>query len=160
MKESLKKSFEKSIRPKRLIEAIYENKFPVFNVDLEVSFQSLPGTVAQALYFKSLVTNIGGAAAFNFQLYWKGEKNDTIEAAIMSPNQNELMSFFYTLGGDNNVTKRMIIEYQSPIGISVIDEFEVSAKIVPLKKDIVYSSKLIERKFHESNDILLDVSNI
>jgi len=162
LKESLKKYFEKSIRPKKLIEAIYENRFPVFNVDLDVSYQCLPNTEVQALYFKSLVTNIGGAAAFNFQLYWKDEKNDTIKTAVVLPNQNELMSFFYTLGNgaDNNVSKIMIIEYQSPLGISVKDEFEVSARIKPSRKDIIFSSKLIERKFRESNDKLLDIFDI
>lgn len=157
LKESLRKYFEKSNRPKKLIKAIYENHFPLFNVGLNVSHQNIHSS--PVLYFRSEVTNIGGATAFNFQLYWKDKKDEPIEAAIMAPNQNELMCFYYTLGAENSVSKRMIIEYQSPIGISVTDEFQVSARVIP-SGDIISGSKLIERKFQESNDILLNVSEI
>src|SRR6185295_4624365 len=62
LKSAIRKYFKTKILPSRLIDAIQRNQFPLFEIDVEATQQTL-GTVL-SLSFRITATNVGGAPAF------------------------------------------------------------------------------------------------
>jgi len=127
LKAAIKNHFEDRILPQRLVEAIQSNSFPVFDVDLDVTQEtlgSLPG-----LKFKAVLTNIGGGPAFNCRIHWADDEPGA-KRQIFSPGQSTSMCFVYALGRKHVGTeKALIVEYDSAIGVSVRDTFQIAGHV-------------------------------
>lgn len=154
LKAAITKHFEKRILPERLVEAIQNNVFPLFNIEVDAS------SFGSDIQFKftTNITNISRVPAFNVDVYWednnkRGEKN-----LIFSPRQSIPLSFLWTVGSDNAVKKFLIVEYESSIGISVCDRFCIDGRVGG--NVIISGGRLVDRKFRRSAGVSLEIEDV
>ncbi len=154
LKAAITKHFEKRILPERLVDAIQNNVFPLFNIEVDAS--SFGSNIQ--FKFTTNITNISRVPAFNVNVYWednnkRGEKN-----LIFSPSQSIPLSFLWTVGSANAVEKFLIVEYESSIGISVCDRFCIDGRIGG--NVIISGGRLVDRKFQRSAGVSLEIKDI
>jgi len=155
LKASIRKHFEKRIRSERLIDAIYEGRFPIFQVELRtehVIFNNVDG-----LKLNSDVKNIGGTAAFNFQIFWEGEENEL--STIMAPGQSTTMTLIYGLHPNKlGISRNLVLKYDTPLGIAVTDRYEVHAIVHDgPQKHVRFGARLLRREFSRANSIDFEI---
>jgi len=158
LKTGLKRYFEQIVSPERLVNAIYENRFPLFSVDVDVD--SIMIDHVDALKVKATLTNISTSTAFNFSVFWEGDAHAS-NKAIMPPTQKLLVSFIYGLHPNKpSATRNLNVSYETPIGISVTDRYEVRARVRGGPQPIVISgATLFKRTFAHSKNPILEISN-
>lgn len=134
LKAAITKHFEKRVLPERLVEAIQNNVFPLFSIEVEAS----PFGSNIQFKFIEILTNISRVPAFNFDVYWEdvGKKVDSSQA----------------------VEKFLIAEYESPIGISVRDRFCISGSNG--SNVIVSGGRIVDRKFRRSEGVSLEIEDV
>lgn len=110
----------------------------------------------QTLKFRATLTNVGGSPAFNCRVQWEEDSKDSKDFSIIAPGQSILMTFLYGLGGPHQGTTRYIVaEYDSPIGISVKDRFEVHGHVQQMT--FISGGTLAERKYTRGSGIELEI---
>jgi len=154
LKEAITKHFEPRILPARLLEAIQNNGFPIFDIKLEVSPLGAPNNTT--FKFSATLTNIGGTPAFNCNIAWeKGAKKS--RRMIISPGAFTLMTHLVPIQEMYKGTKRyIIVQYESPIGILVVDRFCIQGRFAD-QTAYISNGALIERKYFRSNPTLLQI---
>jgi hypothetical protein len=160
LKEALRKHLQPRILPQRLITAIQDNKFPLFDIELDVSYD-IATNITNILKFSALVTNVGGAPAFNFKIYWEHKPEGTQEKAIIPPGSSIHMVLLYGVGSPHLGTEAFLIaEYESPIGVSVTDKFRIHGNVQLVTKMILSGARLISRRFKRGTGINLDIDDL
>ncbi len=155
LKASLRRYFETTFRPQQLVEAISQNRFPLFDVELDL--EMIDRSLVQSLSFRCKTTNIGLAAAFNFRTYWQGKAVDQEQEAIMAPGQSTSMCSIYNLGPKHKgAESTLFIEYESGMGVRVIDEFRISGRVVP-GNVAISGAHLEKRTFSQADKPLLEI---
>jgi hypothetical protein len=154
LKAAITKYFEKRVLPERLVEAIQNNVFPLFNIEVEVS----PFGNNIQFKFRANLTNISRVPAFNFDVYWEDEGKKFEKDSIFSPGQSIPMSFLWTVDPSQTVEKFLIAEYESPIGISVRERFCISGRIG--SNVIVSGGRIVDRKFRRSAGVSLEIEDV
>ena len=152
LKAAITKHFEKRILPERLVEAIQNNVFPLFGIEVEASSF---GNNSQFKFIANL-TNISRVPAFNFDVYWEDVGKKLDKDSIFSSDQSILMSFL--VDSTQQVEKFLIAEYESPIGISVRDRFCISGRFG--SNVIISGGRLVDRKFRRSAGISLEIEDV
>jgi hypothetical protein len=155
LKAAITKHFEKQILPERLVEAIQNNDFPLFNIEVDAS--SFGSNIQ--FKFTTNITNISRVPAFNVDVYWEDDNNKRGEKnLIFSPSQSILLSFLWTVGSANAVEKFLIVEYECSIGISVCDRFCIDGRIGG--NVIISGGRLVDRKFQRSAGVSLEIEGV
>ncbi len=159
LKASLQRRFEASVLPQRLVDALHDHRFPLFDVDVDVEY--MPSGPAPCLSLKCTVSNIGGAAAFNFIAHWDHDSGDKNSEAIMAPGQSLLLSHLYMLGPQHMETKKHLwLEYESAIGIAVVDDFYVSGRVeLGPQPMIMKGARLEKRKFRRAERPVIEIDD-
>ena len=159
LKACLRKYLKERILQERLVEAIQRNEFPLFDIDVDVQHQIINSV--GSLAFHMTIRNVGGAPAFNFQIYWADKKDvkETKEMAIVAPGNSISMFFAYGLTATLRCPEqRLIAEYESPIGVSVRDVFQIGGRVLPGPSPaIIGGGSLVERRFKRSPPITLSI---
>lgn len=164
LKSCLQRRLETAILPQKLVDAIYENRFPLFHVSVDLEYIELGGQ--PSLNFKATLKNIGEMAALNFTACWKKNlgrpDDDELCSAIMAPGQTLLMGFTYILGGEHNGTETsLFIEYESTMGISVLDEFHVAGHFHPGQTHgIIGGARLLKRTFKRAEKPAIEIEGV
>lgn len=161
LKKSIQQRFETAIRPQQLMEAIYENRFPLFNVSQKVE-QDGPATRLQFM-MTCLVENVTNASAFNFSCRWGDDsEEECLSLAIMSPRQHVTMAFgFGFRKGSSSYNRELILEYYSNLGIMVEDIFSIGMKLLnPVTSFVGTSALLKSRTFKPSTKPLFELNEI
>ncbi|WP_333877567.1 DUF4062 domain-containing protein [Methylobacter sp.] len=154
LKASITKHFEKRILPERLVEAIQNNVFPLFNIEVDAS--SFGSNIQ--FKFTTNITNISRVPAFNVDVYWEDNNKRDERNLIFSPSQSIPLSFLWTVGSSNAVEKFLIVEYESSIGISVCDRFCVDGRLGG--NVIISGGRLVNRKFQRSEGVSLEIEDV
>jgi hypothetical protein len=162
LKASLRKYFDKRVLPERVIDAISRNAFPLF--DLKVQATNSVVDFCQVLHVKARVTNVGGSPAFDVAFYWSEDMNSADKKSrrnIIAPRAFVKMSFMYGVGeGALGIKKKLIVEYSSPLGVGVVDTFEVGSHIRPGPQPVMFSGgKLLTREFRQVPDLQLTIQD-
>lgn len=159
LKAAIRRRLEKRILPERLLDAIHKNQFPVMDIEVEVS-QGSTGLFG-SLSFKVVVTNVGGAPAFNCCLYFVDDDETPERRHILASGSRMLRSFYYTLDKKRECPMQYLIaQYESPIGVSVKDTFEVGGRILGGGAPILISGgKLVDRKFKRVPPVTLELDD-
>jgi hypothetical protein len=157
LKAAVANHFREKVLPRRLVEAIQGNAFPLFDIDLEAAYEALGAL--PTLKFYARLNNVGGVPAFNCHVCWEHKSGDPHNKAIVSPGQSILMTLLYRVDGHHNGTEMFLVaEYESPLGIAVRDRFSVHGYI---HNGILLSGgTLVERKFRRSPEILLKIEDV
>jgi len=155
LKAAITKHFEKRILPERLIQAIQNNNFPLFDITVETT-QHENG---HGLIFHVNLINISRVPAFKFNSYWEEEKGKKFEngKTIFSPGQSFPANFLWSFKSSQKVERFLIAEYESLMGISVSDRFCISGHC--LNSVIVRDCKLVDRKFRRSSGISIEIED-
>lgn len=144
LKAAITKHFEKRMLPERLTQAIQSNNFPLIDMKVDVLCRDI--TSPKKVVLKVILSNVGNTSAFHFCCYDEGMKSDNRCCVIFSPNQSVTLN----LPWESEMTEKfLIVEYKSPIGISVYERFKVTAQIG--NETILTGGELIERKFKRTN---------
>ena len=144
LKAGVANHLEKRILPRRVVEAIQGNTFPLLDINLDATYELMAGL--PTLKFIARLTNAGGAPAFNCRIHWENKRGESQDKTIVLPGQSISMSLLYRAGLDHHEAESFIVaEYECPIGIAVHDRFRVHGYI---QNDVLFSgATLVERKF-------------
>lgn len=154
LKAVITKHFEKRVLPERLVEAIQNNVFPLFSIEVEAS----PFGSNIQFKFIAILTNISRVPAFNFDVYWEDVGKKFEKDSIFPPGQSIPMSFLWTVDSSQAIQKFLIAEYESPIGISVRDRFCISGSNG--SNVIVSGGRIVDRKFLRSEGVSLEIKDV
>lgn len=146
LKASLRHRFEMSILPQRVVDAIGDNKFPLFDVHVDVDFEPITTDHLPNVTFKCLASNVGGAAAFNFIARWKDKSAKGGDAAIMTPGQSLLLCLFGRPDPQVEIEEHLSLEYESAIGVAVVDDFHVGGSILPGTHSVIMAGATLEKR--------------
>lgn len=154
LKAAITKHFEKRILPKRVVEAIQNNTFPLIDINVEIENHQNDSFV-----IKTNITNVSSAPAFNFQFYWENKDKQSETANIFLSGQSTCLTIIWTPGYEaKTVENFLIVEYQSPLGISIRDRFCVKARFISVNQ-FVKSGVLIERKYFRASEIVIKIED-
>jgi len=102
LKAAVTKYFEPRILPKRLVEAIQNNVFPLFDIKVEIIKHGENFRVITAN-----LTNISRVPAFNLNVYWEScEDEATFECSIFSLGRTLPMNHTWT---DSNPVEKILV---------------------------------------------------
>ncbi len=157
LKAAIAKHLESRILPRRLVQAIQDNAFPLFDISLDATHETLGGR--PSLKYIVHLTNVGNSPAFNFGVQWESKKDKRESKAIVAPGQSILMCLLYGTDPSHNGTEAFLCaEYESTIGIAVQDRFRVYGYV---RNDVLLSSSsLAERKFRRCPELSLQIEDV
>ena len=156
LKAAVAKRLEAEVLPQRLVEAIQANTFPM--LDLGTESKHGDGLHATTVTLLSTLTNVGGAPAFNGRIFWKHKEREPNIKEIIAPGQSVSMSLLMTLIPGKRMESQLIAQYDSPIGITVCDRFEVGAEITA---NVLFSGgSLVERRYKRTSAISLHIEDV
>src|SRR5262249_51191735 len=125
LKAALTKYFDNAFLPQRLADAIYKGKFPLFHVDVRTQKMG-----SQVVSVTIEATNKGQATALNPKFYFSGEEAESVnKMTFVAPNQT--ISRIYDTSVYNDTSIKLNLEYESMMGIRVIEQFLISTALVP-----------------------------
>lgn len=154
LKAALAKYFGEKLLPERLVDAIQRNQFPLFDISAETVADQRFGVVS-TLTFKATLTNVGGAPAFNASIYWDGRKGGA-EKQVFAPGQSTLLSVICGIGSpDWSASADLIAEYDSAIGLTVRDHYEVGGQVGAGL--VVGGGRLVDRSFRRSKPLMIEI---
>lgn len=153
LKAAITKHFEEQILPERLVEAIQNNVFSLF--DIKVDITELSNNVR---CITASLTNISRVPAFNLNVYWEScEDEEKFECSIFSRDRTLLMNHAWL--DSNPVEKFLVVEYEGLIGISVCDRFCICSSLAG-RGAILMSGKLVDQKFQRSAGVSIEIEGV
>lgn len=156
LKAALAKRFESKLLPRRLVEAIEANRFPVLDIRTECTQENMGGFIV--LKSSSDIVNVGGAPAFNCRIRWDDDEKGNRDSKLLAPSQFIHMSFIYTLQrGRNHVERNLIAEYESPLGVAVTDTFRVGAQVD--NNILISGGGLSGRRYRRTSEIRVEIDD-
>ncbi|MBD3673095.1 MAG: DUF4062 domain-containing protein [Planctomycetaceae bacterium] len=130
LKKSIQKKFETMMRPQQLADAIAHNEFPLFDVQSRTEDTSRADQIKE-LTCKCTITNVGGASAFNVQIYWKNITDEIKPIDVIVPTQSTIMCNLLVLEIHKMIDEAiLVIEYDSMLGVRVIDQYRVYGELL------------------------------
>lgn len=164
LKSCLQRRLETAILPQKLVDAIYENRFPLFDVHVVLEEINYQGQLS--LIFKATIKNVGTMSALNFTPYWRKDAGDPdrdqFRKAVMAPGQSLLVSFILLLNGPQDGTATsLFIEYESTMGIAVVDEFHVEGyRQLGPQSGTMGGARFLKRTFRRTEKPLLEIEDV
>jgi len=110
------------------------------------------------LNLKYISLTISRVPAFNSEIYWDDGDKNIEKNLFFSPSQSVLMGFLWIVGSSNAVEKFLVVEYESPIGVSVRDQFCITGQII--SGGFMSGSRLVDRKFRRSACVSLEIEGV
>ena len=124
LKAAITKRLEKQLLPKNVVAAMQRNEFPIIQLRAKVTFDNM--NRVPCLHFSMIVKNHGGSPAFHVRTYWEKDSSRKGEPEILSVDQEFALQAFYE---GVTFTDVYVVEYESPIGIKVVDRFKVHGSL-------------------------------
>ena len=124
LKAAISNRFQKQLLPRSVVTAMQRNEFPIIQLRAKVSFENMNGV--SGLNFSMTVKNHGGSPAFHVRTFWETNSTQKGEPEILSVNQEFTLQAFY---GGTKYSDVYVVEYESPIGIKVVDRFKVHGSL-------------------------------
>jgi hypothetical protein len=151
LKAAITKHFEKRILPKRVVEAIQKNEFPLLDIKFEtIKLESGVYRIAANLI------NVSRVPAFNFDLYWEEKRQSDIQE-IFSPGRSISMTEIWESESFPNIEKFIIAEYKSAMGVSIRDRFCISA--LYRNGAAAVRAYLVNRKFRRTSEVSIEIED-
>lgn len=130
LKKAIQKKFETMMRPQQLADAIAHNEFPLFDVQSRTEDTSRVDQIKELTY-KCMITNVGGASAFNVQIYWKNIIDEIKPIDVIVPMQSTVMCNLLVLDIHKMIDEAiLVVEYDSMLGVHVIDQYRVHGELL------------------------------
>lgn len=156
LKDATSRYFRSRILPTRLIEAIQNNTFPMFDIQTECN-QEIVGR-APTLKFTNQLTNVGGAPAFNYRIRWEHRSEEPQKKLIVAPGQSILMTALFNYSaGHNHAELFMVADYESPLGIAVQDRYKIHGLVQNMT--LVSGGTLLSRTYKRTSEITLEIED-
>ena len=127
LKDAVRRKLEPRIRPQLVLDAIADNRFPLFTVDQKM--EDLQAGPIPSLKISVKMTNVGGAPAFNFSSRWASAASVNEPKTIIAPNQSAAGAMIINVQGNPSVTDSLMLDYDSAIGVHVSETYEVRAVV-------------------------------
>ncbi|MES2789831.1 MAG: DUF4062 domain-containing protein [Planctomycetota bacterium] len=124
LKHAIRKILEPRIKPARVVDAISQNRFPIFNVTHES--EQIQMGMSPSVKIRIQVENIGGAAAFNYVCTFSPDKTKPSKKHIVAPGQVVERLLLGDVRAAPVVEGTMLIEYDSVIGVRVREMFDLN----------------------------------
>lgn len=119
LKDSLRKKFEPIVKPRVLIEALSENRFPIFAPSFDADW--LVEGFSIKCIFK--LENISLSPAFDFTFDWVGGSADGDRKPVVLPGAGVTYSIVPDVSTASSFENRSVISYRTAIGVRVEEEF-------------------------------------
>jgi hypothetical protein len=161
LKAAVTKHFEKRILPERLVQAIQNNNFPLFDIKVSISKLNINQFKVEAN-----LTNVSHVPAFKFNIYWENNVCESQKDIIFPSGQTISMTCLWNISTPMAMNYKnppppferfLIVEYESPIEISVRDRFRVHGRLND--SAIVRGGSLVDRKFRRSSGISIEIED-
>ncbi len=157
LKAAISKYFGSQLLPRRLVEAIQENNFPIFDIETNCDHEMIG--MAPTLKFSTNLTNVGGAPAFNYRIRWEHAGENQQQKSIVAPGQSILMTLLFNYsGGHNSAAFYITAEYESPLGVAVYDRYKVHGIIQNMA--LLSGGSLVSRKYRRTSEISLQIDDV
>jgi Domain of unknown function (DUF4062) len=156
LKDAVRRHFEPILRPQRVVDAIGENRFPLFALKQDMDWMTM-GTIP-TLKIAVVMKNVGGSPAFNFSARWADESHKADTVNIMAPQQAFPCQLLMNLTKENEARMDLILEYDSALGVHVCETHEIYALVRGgANKSVVGGPKLRSRRFSESVPLTITI---
>lgn len=137
LKAAVANIFGEKLLPQRLVEAIQTNTFPELQIEMTTA-SSLNGGRTRTV----LVTNVGGAPAFEVCIKWGDEEVEHKDILLGSGSSVQIERKITSV--DIMSVDCLLAEYKSPIGIAVKAKYGFNA-VDTMKKMLLISEKQYRR---------------
>lgn len=128
LKSGIRRLMEPRIKPQRVVEAISQNRFPLFVVEHE--FDSNQQNGVWVFTIRLTLRNVGGSAAFNVSHGFGKEADTSHKYAIIAPGCSVFRFVTQTaLIQAPSMREQLILQYDSTIGVRVIERYEFGAHV-------------------------------
>ncbi|QDS94886.1 hypothetical protein FF011L_36680 [Roseimaritima multifibrata] len=153
LKAAASRYFKVKLLPHHLVEAIENNKFPIFDIQFDCDSEGFDAP--SVLKYSTKLTNVGGVAAFNFYVRWE-HMDDNGTRSIVVPGQTVLMTSLVKFrGAEEGQGFYLLASYESPLGIAVHDRYEIKASV---RGGTLFSSgTLVSRKYRRTPKVTLEI---
>lgn len=149
LKESIRKHFEPAIKPRVLLDAIQQNRFPLFTRELDADHQTF-GNVPSIKCFLRL-KNIGLTPAFDCSIHWQYEDHKQEIIELVAPGQEIVSTIFFNLRFGREFDVVLKLAYRSAIGVKVQEKYRVYVLIqAGMSPVIISGATLIDRTYHHA----------
>jgi Domain of unknown function (DUF4062) len=153
LKAAVRRHFEPVIKPRVLLDAIQQNRFPLFttvvNAD-QITVGSIPSIKCEIC-----LKNIGLAPAFDFTFHWQIDGKEPEITELVAPGQ-EIHLEIFNPSYNSKIDVVLKVEYKSAIGISVRERHRVFCVIQGgMAPAMISGGTLIERTYHNTPSPLL-----
>lgn len=153
LKNAVRRLLEPRIKPASVIDAISQNRFPLFDVDHESEF--IQHGNRQDVKVTVRIRNIGGAAAFNFALVFSLKPEEVSKKHVVAPGQTIERIMYGNANNDPIIESGMSLEFDSVIGVKVRESYDIQFFMVgegfaPTMMGGVF---LKEKSYHNAPDI-------
>lgn len=158
LKDAIRRNFEPRIRPQMVIDAIGQNRFPLFAVHQDMDW--MPTGAIPSLKITVTITNVGGSPAFNFSPRWSDESTKVDPVSILAPNQHTTCLLLMNLAMGNEIKMDLLLEYDSVLGVSVCDTYEIYALVQGGRNGtVIGGAKLKSRKFRNAPPLKITIED-
>lgn len=157
--QGIRRILEPRIKPARIVEAISQNRFPLISIDHDTEYVNV-GNVP-SFKFSITITNIGGAAAFNFVSTFNLEMVESETKYVFAPGQ-VTNRFILANGTRGNpvISGEMYLQYDSVIGVRVRECYELGLIIQGGMAPMMYGKVILkERTYHNAPEIQVTISD-
>lgn len=151
LKAAIAKRFRPKLLPVKLLDAINQNNFPLFEVEVEVNCS------LNRVHVATIVKNVGGSPAFSVRSGWTAD-NQTLERMMIAPLRDFHMEFIINRipNGPVHGSRALFVHYSSAIGISVEDHFEIEFD-VRIDGTQVKGGRLANRRFVVAPELQIEL---
>ncbi|MCC7424621.1 MAG: DUF4062 domain-containing protein [Planctomycetaceae bacterium] len=128
LKDGIRRLMEPRIKPKRVLDAIARNQFPLFVVESEFDSKQQDGVWMFTI--RLTIRNVGGSAAFNVSHRFSEEAETAHKYSIVAPTCSVFRFVTQTSRIQiPDMSGQLLLQYDSTIGVRVIERYEFRARV-------------------------------
>lgn len=157
LRASIRHRLEKTVRPQQLINALAQNAFPL--IDTDVDTEQLEGV--WRFKVTTILRNVCAAPAFNFTCRLDQNDEPPVEKSVLAPDQSVTVALIKRFEQPGECSIRIRTEYDSALGVSVADVFEVLVHLIVMGTNTVINSHatLISRQFKHTQKPVVEIND-
>lgn len=149
LKAAVRRHFEPVIKPQVLLDAVQQNRFPLFTRDVNadrITMGNIPAIKCQIA-----LKNIGLAPAFDFTTHWQIDGHKPEKTELVAPGQEMTSTLISKLAYGSEVDVVLNVEYRAAIGITVRERYRVYCRIQGgMAPSMISGGTLIDRTYHNA----------
>jgi hypothetical protein len=158
LKHAIRRILEPRIKPTRIVDAISQNRFPLFSIDHDSEFMVVGNIPSVKLTISA--SNIGGSAAFNFKCTFITDHEKSEIRPLVAPGQVVTRVVIGNANYEPAFDGRMILEYDSVIGVRVKETYLVQAFIQGGRGATLFAVvQLKEKTYHNAPEIQVVITD-